>query len=153
MNFTNAFKAFANRVINAVHLGHLSEKDTKTLKHLLTKTEKKNLVLSRAILSALSGAEQSEQDVKRFARLLDLASVRISEDKEPFSIEEKRELEEIFKRHSLSLRAARKFALGLDELLAMELKTQINRESMLPKKTEEEQQPVQKTKGSEKLTH
>lgn len=140
MVFGDSLKAFANRVVNAARMGRLGEKDIKALRHLLVKTGKKNLVLSRAILTALSGAEQSGGDVKKFAHLLDLASVRIGEEKEPFSESEKKELEEIFRRHSLSTGAARKFALGLDELLAMELKNQMGQMeggSALPKKIEQ----------------
>lgn len=136
MEIKDSFKAFANRVMHALRMGRLAEKDIKTVEHLLIKTEKKNLILSRAILSTLAEGEQSEEDVKKFARMLELASRRIAESKEPFSNEERKELEEIFKRHSLSAKAARKFAFDLDELLTMELQSQIGKTKTIPKKEE-----------------
>lgn len=147
MAIADSFKGFVNRVVHAAHMGQLGEKDVKVLRHLLTKTQKRNLLLSRALLSALSGNAQSEADVKRFAGLLDSANRRINDEKEPFSSEERTELEGIFKRHSLSLGAARKFALGLDELLAMELKTQMEQKiAVLPRRAEPAQRSVQKEK-------
>lgn len=152
MNLKDSFKAFANRVMHALRMGKLPEKDVKTLKRLLLKIEKKNLILSRALLSTFAAGGQSEQDVKRFAHLLDLANRRVEEDKEPFSGEEKKELEELFRRHSLSAKAARKFAFGIDELLAMELKAQMEKETTVLKK-EEARLPHEKQGEREKLVH
>ncbi len=150
MNSKGLFAAFANRVMHALRMGRLNEKDVKTVERLLVKTEKRNLILSRALLAAFTGGEQSEQDVKRFAHLLDLANRRIGEDKEPFSLEEKKELEEIFKRHSLSAKAAKKFAFGVDELLTMELRTQMEKAPILPKKQESTHMPKEE---KERLVH
>ncbi len=150
MNARDSFTAFANRVMHALRMGRLNERDTKTVERLLVKTEKRNLVLSRALLAAFTGGEQSEQDVKRFAHLLDLANRRIEEDKEPFSLDEKKELEEIFKRHSLSAKAARKFAFGIDQLLTMELRTQMEKSPILPKKQED---PHAHKEERERLVH
>lgn len=148
MNVKDSFKGFANRVMHALRMGRLREHDVKTVRRLLIKTEKKNLILSRALLTSFAGGEQSEVDVKRFAHLLELANRRIAEDKEPFTAEEKKELDSIFMRHSLSSKAARKFALGLDELLAMELKSQMEVAPVVPKR---EEQRAAKREEREKL--
>lgn len=153
MNIKDSFKAFANRVKHALRMGRLPEKDIKTVERLLAKTEKKNLILSRALLSAFAGGEQSEQDEKRFAHLLDLANRRLEESKEPFSSEEKKELEEMFKRHSLSAKAARKFALNMDELLALELSKQLEKEPLVPKRQEMRQPEEAKKEERGKLLH
>ncbi len=145
----DSFKSFANRVMHALRMGRLGEKDVGTVKRLLLKTEKKNLILSRAILSTLSEGSQSEEDVKRFAHLLDLANRRIAEEKEPFAGEERKELEAMFGRHSLSAKAARNFTLRLDELLAMELRSQMEKEPVVPKKHETHVRHEEK----EKLLH
>lgn len=152
MNVKDSFGAFANRVMHALRMGRLPEHDVKTVERLLIKTEKKNLILSRALLATLAGGEQSEADVKRFAHLLDMANRHIAEEKAPFSIVEKQEIEDIFKRHSLSAKAARKFAVGIDELLAMELKTQMEKESVVPRKQEQHAQKHEE-KEREKLSH
>ncbi len=151
MNLKNSFKSFANRVVHALRMGKLPDKDVKMMERLLLRTEKKNLILSRALLSALAGGEQSEADVKKFAHLLEIANRRIVEGKEPFSIEEKKGLEEMFMRHSLSVKAARKFAFGIDELLAMELKTQMEGEKVLPKQSKGQQERRRDEK--ERLVH
>jgi hypothetical protein len=150
MNVKDSFGAFANRVMHAVRMGRLPDGDAKRVERLLVRTEKRNLILSRAILATLSGGEQSEGDVKKFAHLLDLANRRIAEEKEPFTGPEKQDLEELFKRHSLSAKAARKFAVGLDELLAMELKTQMEKGVVVPKK---EEARTEKHEEREKLAH
>ncbi len=154
MNAKDSFKDFANRVVHALRGGGLPGKDLRTVKRLLLKTEKKNLILSRALLTAFAGGEQSENDVTMFANLLDVANRRIMEDREPFSAEEKKELEEIFKRHSVSAKAARKFALGMDELLVMELKTQMGRKpEVLLKKQQESSGQAERKEEREKLVH
>ncbi len=150
MDIKNSFKAFANRVIHSLRMGKLNEKDIKIVQRLLIKTGKKNLILSNALLSTLTKGEQSEQDVKRFAHLLDLANRRITEDKEPFSAGDKNEIEEIFKRHSLSTKAAKKFTFGIDELLTMELKSELEKSVILPKKQLES---CQRNEEKEKLLH
>lgn len=147
MELKNPFKAFANRVMHALRMGKLNEPDLKTMERLFLKTEKKNLILSRALLTAFADGEQSEQDVRNFARLLELANRRITENKEPFASRDKKELVELFQRHRLSEKAAAKFALGVDELLAMELKMQINSQPIVPQKQKDN--TVQK----EKLAH
>lgn len=151
MDIKDSFKAFANRVTHALRMGRLGEKDIKVVQRLLVKTEKKNLILSRALLSLLAGGEQSEQDVKRFAHLLDMANRRMGEEKDPFSVEEKKELEEMFKRHSLSAKAAKKFTLGIDELLTMELKSQMEKDILVPRK--QETHTVAHKEEKEKLSH
>ncbi|MDD5337072.1 MAG: hypothetical protein PHS02_01165 [Candidatus ainarchaeum sp.] len=149
MELRDSFKAFSNRVLHAARMGHLPRNDTRMLEHLLLRARKRNLVLSRAILTSLSGGNESEQDVKKFAHLLEMANRHIAEEKEPFSAQESRDLEELFRRHSLSLSAARKFIFSLDELLAMELMGQMDRNMPLPRKVEGHARPIEK----EKLAH
>ncbi len=153
MNVNDSFVAFANRVVHALRMGKLGEKDTRAVERLLLRTEKRNIIISRAILSTLAGGEQSESDVKRFAALLESADRRAGEGKEPFSAEEKKELEGIFARHSLSAKAARKFAMSVDELLTMELKAQMSKAAVVPKKEEVLPEQKQQEKEKEKLVH
>ncbi|MFA5076961.1 MAG: hypothetical protein WC488_00870 [Candidatus Micrarchaeia archaeon] len=149
MELRDSFKAFANRVLHAARMGQLAKKDIKTLERLILRTKKRNLVLSRAILASLSGGNESERDVKRFAHLLELANHRLAEEKEPFLAGESRELEDLFGRHSLSVNAARRFIFSLDELLAMELMGQMDREVQVPKRTDAHARTFEK----EKLAH
>lgn len=135
----DTFKAFTNRVIHALRMGKkLTGTDINLLKSLFLKIQTKNLVLARALLSSLSDGEKNETDVKKFASLLDSATKNIGENKKPFSEEEKKEIKELFKRHSLSNKAAESFTLGLDEILAMELRAQIDKKEILAKKPEKE---------------
>ncbi|MEW6528566.1 MAG: hypothetical protein AB1391_01610 [Candidatus Micrarchaeota archaeon] len=118
-------------------MGRSSERDVRIVQRLLVRINKKNLILAHALLSAITKGEHSEQDVKKFAYLLDLANKRIIENKEPFSTAEKEEIEEIFKRHLLSIKAAKKFTLGIDELLAMELNSKLEEKILLSEKQQE----------------
>lgn len=133
----DSFRSFANRVIHALRMGRSSERDVRIVQRLLVRINKKNLILAHALLSAITKGEHSEQDVKKFAYLLDLANKRIIENKEPFSTAEKEEIEEIFKRHLLSIKAAKKFTLGIDELLAMELNSKLEEKILLSEKQQE----------------
>ncbi len=121
MRFIGAFFEFARRVLDAARKGGLSSKDLKKLDNLLTRTGKRNTVLAKGILTSLSAGGASERDVARFGELLQMAESRISDDKEPFTDPERKELSDIFKRAYISAKTARWFSAQVDELLAEEI--------------------------------
>jgi hypothetical protein len=122
MKFIGGFFKFARRVLEAAKKGGLPAIDLKKLDNLLTRTGKRNTVLAKGILSALSAGGASEKDVKRFGELLRTAESRIAENKEPFTKKGNKEISEIFKRAYISDRTSRWFSAKLDELLAEEIK-------------------------------
>jgi hypothetical protein len=61
------------------------------------------------------------KDTARFGELLAGAEVRISNDKEPFTKDERVELQEIFKRAYISTKTARWLSGQIDGLLAGEI--------------------------------
>lgn len=137
MELKDSFKAFSNRIMHAGRLGGLNKKDAKMLEAILTKTGKKNLILARAILTTLGAGEESRKDVQEFAGLLDQADARLDAGAAPFSEQDRKKLEDIFQRHSLSIKAARKFEMGLDGLLVGEFRQELGRKAVMPKKIPE----------------
>jgi 3-oxoacyl-ACP reductase-like protein len=121
MRFIGGFFQFARRVLDSARKGGLAEPDLKKLDNLLTRTGKRNAILAKGILTSLSAGGASEKDVARFGDLLQNAETRISENKEPFTDAERKELTEIFKRAYISAKTARWFSAQIDELLAEEI--------------------------------
>lgn len=121
MKFIGAFFQFARRVLDAAKKGGLSAVDIKKLDNLLTRTGKRNTILAKGILSALSAGGASNDDIDRFSTLLQKAETRIADDKDPFTTGERKELSEIFKRAYISAKVARWFSAQVDELLAEEI--------------------------------
>lgn len=121
MRLIGAFVAFARRVLNAAKEGGLGTKDLRKLDHLLSRTGKRNTILSKGILSALSAGGASEKDIKRFGRLLETANNRIIGGKDPFTAKERKEINSIFKRAYISQKTARWFNSQLDELVAEQI--------------------------------
>jgi hypothetical protein len=121
MRFIGAFFEFSRRVLDAAKKGGIAVKDLKKLDNLLTRTGKRNAVLAKGILTALSAGGASDRDVARFGELLISAESRIMEDKEPFSDPERKELAGIFKRAYVSAKTAKWFQAQVDELLAEEI--------------------------------
>lgn len=121
MKFIGGFFQFARRVLDAAKKGGLPAVDLKKLDNLLTRVGKRNTILSKGILSALSAGGASEEDIRRFGELLQNADARISQDKEPFTKAESTELSEIFKRAYVSDKVARWFSAQIDQLLAEEI--------------------------------
>ncbi|HSB46734.1 MAG TPA: hypothetical protein VLD37_01885 [Candidatus Bilamarchaeum sp.] len=121
MRFIGGFFQFARRVLDAAQKGGLSEPDSRKLDNLLTRTGKRNTILAKGILTSLSAGGASEKDVARFGELLQTAEMRITENKEPFTSGDRKELTEIFKRAYVSSKTARWFSAQLDELLAEEI--------------------------------
>ncbi|MFH2106740.1 MAG: hypothetical protein ABII22_05765 [Candidatus Micrarchaeota archaeon] len=131
-----SFTFFVKRVMAAAKKGGLKNDDCGTLSRLLTRTRKKNLILARGMLSALSIGGATDKDVQRFGNLLEKAHQRITADKEPFSKNEKDEIGEIFKKAYVSEKAAKWFAYNLDELVANEIEDFIKgRQIVASKKT------------------
>ncbi|MEW6036403.1 MAG: hypothetical protein AB1529_07360 [Candidatus Micrarchaeota archaeon] len=121
MRFIGAFFEFSRRVLDAARAGNLPQKDLKKLDNLLTRTGKRNTVLAKGILTALSAGGAGEKDVQRFGELLQTAEQRIMEDKEPFTGPERKEVSDIFKRAYISAKTATWFQAQIDELLAEEI--------------------------------
>ncbi|MBU0532844.1 hypothetical protein KKB44_05115 [Candidatus Micrarchaeota archaeon] len=121
MKFIGSFFQFARRVLEAAKKGGLNAIDLKKLDNLLTRTGKRNTILSKGILSALGAGGASRNDINRFGELLQAAESRITADKEPFTEAETKELSDIFKRAYISAKVARWFSAQLDELLAEEI--------------------------------
>jgi hypothetical protein len=121
MRFIGGFFQFARKVLEAAKKGGLPEPDLKKLDNLLTRTGKRNTILAKGILTSLSAGGASDKDVARFSDLLQNAETRISDDKEPFTDSERKELIDIFKRAYISAKTARWFSAQVDELLAEEI--------------------------------
>jgi hypothetical protein len=121
MKFIGSFFRFAGRVLEAAKKGGLPKMDLKKLDNLLMRTGKRNTVLAKGILSALSAGGASDKDVARFGKLLQNAEARIAENTEPFTSADREELSNIFQRAYLSRKVARWFSAQIDELLAEEI--------------------------------
>jgi len=85
MRFIGGFFKFARRVMDAAKKGGLAVADLKKLDNLLTRTGKRNTVLAKGILSALTAGGSSDADVERFGNLLKNAEDKISNEQEPFT--------------------------------------------------------------------
>lgn len=121
MRFIGSFYQFAQRVLGAAKAGKLPKNDASKLERLLDRTAKRNLVLAKGILSALSIGGAKDADIQKFSALLEKANERIAEDKDPFTYADKDEIKDIFKRAYLSAKTADWFASQMDELLAEEI--------------------------------
>ncbi len=121
MRLIGAFVEFARRVISAAKKGGLGGRDLKKLDNLLARTGRRNTILAKGILSALSAGGSSDEDVATFGDLLEKANVRIMQDKEPFTKKERSEITSIFRRAYISQKTARWFSSQLDELVAEEI--------------------------------
>ena len=121
MKFIGSFVEFAQKVGQAAKKGGLSDKDLKKLDRLLTRTGKRNAILSKGVLAALSAGGASPQDVAKFGQLLLKAEDRISADKKPFTDQETKELSSLFQKNYVSTKTARWFSAQIDELVAQEI--------------------------------
>jgi len=121
MRFIGAFFEFSRRVIDAAKKGGIAAKDLKKLDNLLTRTGRRNAVLAKGILTALSAGGASDKDVARFGEMLLSAESRIMDDAEPFTEAERNELAGIFKRAYISAKTSKWFQAQVDELLAEEI--------------------------------
>ncbi len=121
MQLIGSFSEFAKRVIGAVKAARMPKQDVKKLERLLDRTAKRNTVLAKGILSALTVGGATENDIEKFGNLLERANQRILDDKEPFTESEKKDVAEIFKHAYVSIKAANWFTNQLDELVAEEI--------------------------------
>jgi 3-oxoacyl-ACP reductase-like protein len=121
MRFVGSFFDFSKKVLGAAKRGGLTPRELKKLDNLLTRTGKRNTVLAKGILTALSAGGASDADVTRFSGLLLKAEERVIADKKPFSDAERKELSELFKRAYVSAKTAQWFSAQVDELLAEEI--------------------------------
>lgn len=121
MRFIGSFFEFARRVLDSAKRGGLPAKDLKKLDNLLTRTGKRNTVLAKGILTALSAGGAGEKDIQRFGELLIKAEERIVENKPPFTSAEHKEISGIFQRAYISTKTAKWFSAQVDELVAEEI--------------------------------
>lgn len=121
MRLIGRFFQFSQRILKAAEKAGLSKVDIAKLKRLLDRTAKRNVILAKGILTALNAGGATKGEIKQFSELLEKAHMRIGAGKEPFTEEDKKQLTRIFKRASLSAKAARWFSTQLDDLLAEEI--------------------------------
>jgi hypothetical protein len=121
MRILGSFFAFSKRVLDAARKGGLALRELKKLDNLLTRTGKRNTVMAKGILTALSAGGASESDVSRFGSLLRKAEERVMEGREPFTESERKELADVFGRAYISAKTAKWFSAQVDELLAEEI--------------------------------
>jgi hypothetical protein len=121
MRFVGSFFEFSKKVLDAAKKGGLAPKELKKLDNLLTRTGKRNTVLAKGILTAMSAGGAGEADVSRFSGLLLKAEERVMAGKKPFTEPERKELSDLFKRTYVSARTAQWFSAQVDELLAEEI--------------------------------
>lgn len=140
MKFIGGFFQFAEKVLDSSKKGGLPFKDQKKLDNLLKRTGKRNTVLAKGLLSAMTAGGASENDIRDFGEILERAEKRIEEDKEPFTKKDSEDLSEIFKRSFISQKTEKWFHAQLDDLLAGEIKEFISgtrrMDIQIPKKTE-----------------
>lgn len=131
------FAKFAERVLAAVR-GRLPAPDVKTLEGVLESTGRRNAVLARGILSALSAGGASKRDTERFSILIGKANVRIERGQKPFTPSEEKEINRIFRKNSIPPKTVRWFTKHLDALLAAEISGTLKKKKRvkmtLPKK-------------------
>lgn len=142
-----SFRAFTNRVLNALRLGNkVAEKDIKILENILKRERKRSLILASALLSALN-IKENEEEYKRFAQLIELANLRISENREPFTNEEIEELRNIFYRNNLNEKVVKKFLYSLTDSFTMELRDLMRNKNKIvkPKKEKDEEKKIETT--------
>ncbi len=121
MRLMGSFFDFSQRVAVAAKKGGLTGKDVKKLDRLLTRTAKRNTILAKGILAALSVGGASPSDVARFGKLLINAEDRIMNEKKPFTDAESKEISGLFQKSYVSSKTARWFSAQIDELVAEEI--------------------------------
>lgn len=121
MRIVGSFFEFSKRVLDAAKKGGLAPRELKKLDNLLARTGKRNTVMAKGILTALSAGGASEADVSRFGGLLRRAEDRVMEGRQPFTEAERKELAGVFGRAYISAKTARWFSAQVDELLAEEI--------------------------------
>jgi hypothetical protein len=126
----SSFDAFVKRVLDSSKVGKLGKDDASRLKRMLENTKRRNIVLAKGILSALMVGKASDRDITSFAKMLETANERIATDKKPFTKDDEKELNRLFKNAGVSEKAARWFALQMDEFLNSEIE-----EAVMAKKT------------------
>lgn len=118
------FDSFVKRVMDASR-GRLNKDDSGRLKRMFDNAKKRNTILAKGILSALSAGKSSPKEIQRFAMMLDNANNRIANGKTPFSSSDEKELREIFAHAGISEKAARWFSMQMDEFLNSEIEESV----------------------------
>ncbi len=141
MKIGDAFRGFAQRVLDAAKRGGLPREETKKLDHLLSRTGRRNTILAKGILTALDAGGATKDDISRLGQMLSAANDRIMDDKEPFTPKERDELTGIFRRAYIPRKTSGWFSSHIDELLAEEIKDEIvaGRSITVPRKAAQEE--------------
>ncbi len=102
MTVIDSFSSFVRRVRKAVE-GGLGSRDRQLLDHLLVKTNKRNIILAKGLLSAFSLKSPNKKDVQILAEVLDNANRRIIQgEKEAFTKDDQKRIAEIFEKKGFS---------------------------------------------------
>ncbi len=136
MKIGDAFRSFAQRVLEAAGKGGLPKLEQKKLDHLLSRTGKRNTILAKGILTALDAGGATKSDIAKLSGLLAAANERILDERTPFTSREKTELTDIFRRAYIPRKTTGWFSSHIDELLAEQIKDEITagRATGVPKK-------------------
>ncbi|MBI2079825.1 hypothetical protein HYT84_03600 [Candidatus Micrarchaeota archaeon] len=129
------FDSFVKRVMAAGKTGKLGRNDLSMLNNLFTKTNLRNKVLARGILSALKAGNAKDSEIKRLTKLLGKATERINDNRKPFSPSDEKELRLIFESAGLSIKTTRWFTLHMDQFLNNEINEElIGKGQLVPSK-------------------
>jgi len=121
MKLVGSFFKFAQRVLDAAKKGGLSKMDIQKLEMLMTSNSKRYTTLAKGLLTALDVGGASKEDISRFGQMLEAASVRMAEKKDPFTKAERTEIADIFDRAYMSPKTKRFVENQMNSLLAREI--------------------------------
>ncbi|MFA5049604.1 MAG: hypothetical protein WC501_01210 [Candidatus Micrarchaeia archaeon] len=149
MGILKSFSDFSRRVLKAVK-GKLPASDEMLLEHLLVKTNQRNIILARGLLSAINTGSPKKEDIESLAKILDDANIRIMNKKEPFGEKENEKIAKIFSKCGLSRKVADWISIQKDIFLYSEInnmvKDEVENKKISPKivKLEPKRQKTQK---------
>ena len=150
MGLLESFKGFVSRIKEAVK-GKLSASDNLLLEHLLNRTNERNLILARGLLTALDIHSPKKSDIQLLARILDNANIRIIKNKKPFTREEENTISKIFLKYGLSQKVADWMSAQRDIFLYNQISIMAN-ESTVKKPTPIKVIKLKKRKKKQKLS-
>lgn len=134
MGLLESFKGFVIRVKKAVK-GKLSVSDTLLLEHLLNRTNERNLILARGLLTALDIHSPKKSDIQLLAKILNNANLRIIKNKKPFTKEEEKTISKIFLKYGLSQKVADWMSAQRDIFLYNQIEIMAKESTMKKPKT------------------
>ncbi len=128
MSILKSFSDFSKRILKAVK-GKLTASDEMLLEHLLSKTNQRNIILSRGLLSAINTGSPKKEEIDSLAKILDNANMRIMDKKDPFSEKDKEQIAKIFSKCELSKKVAEWVSVQKDIFLYSEINNMAKEES------------------------